>query len=255
MPCQIINANSELHLPDLSEEFDACITDPYFDVMSIGNSKATKQDRNDRFIPICKEIYRVLKPDSSFVFFCSVKYMMQHSAELEAIGFTFCYEMIWNKNRGVSFLTAKKRPLQKHETIFVYSKGKPNYNYEEAKSHGHKPTKRGRYKIDKDYVKIETNHHENDGSRYMTTVLDCPVSTYKKRTTCPFEKPIPLCERLVQAFSNPGDTILDPYSGSGSICLAARNLDRKFLGIEINEDYWRQSIESLRCNDVLKGPS
>ena len=42
--------------------------------------------------------------------------------------------MIWNKNRGVSFLTARKRPLQKHETIYVFSKGKHFYNYEEAKA-------------------------------------------------------------------------------------------------------------------------
>ena len=245
----IIHRNTEEYLPGLDEIFDACITDPYFDVMSIGNSKATKQDCNDRFIPICKEIYRVLKPNTNFVFFCSVKYMMRHSADLEGIGFTFGYEMIWNKNRGVSFLTAKKRPLQKHETIFVFSKGKPKYHYEQAKSHGHKPTKRGCYKIDKEYVKIETNQHENDGSRYMTTVLDYPVSTYKKRTKHPFEKPIPLCERLIQAFTAQGDMILDPYSGSGNICLAAKNLARKFLGIEINEDYWQQSVENLIRND------
>ena len=141
---------------------DSVITDPYFETMSIGNSKATKQDKESNFIEVCEELFRVMKQDTNLVFFCAQSWMLENHHKLKDIGFTFNYEVIWNKNRGVSFLTAKKRPLQKHETIYVFSKGKSQYYYEDAKTHGHKPTKRGKYKIDKDYVNQSIQNAEKE---------------------------------------------------------------------------------------------
>lgn len=51
------------------------------------------------------------------------------------------------------------------------------------------------------------------------------------------EKPIPLIENIIKYSSNPNDTILDPFCGSGTACLAAQNLNRNWIGIELNEDY------------------
>ena len=231
-------------LPDNS--IDSVITDPYFETMNIGNSKATKQDKESNFIQVCEELHRVMKQDTNLIFFCAQSWMLDNFMKIVSMGFTFNYEVIWNKNRGVSFLTAKKRPLQKHETIYVFSKGKSQYYYEDAKTHGHKPTKRGKYKIDKDYVEIETNEHRNSGERYMTTVLDYKVSSYNKHTSHPFEKPLDLSQHLVRAYSKEGDIVLDPYSGSGNICLASTLLNRNYIGIEIDEKYYDESLDNLK---------
>ena len=50
---------------------DSVITDPYFETMSIGNSKATKQDKESNFIQVCEELHRVMKQDTNLVFFCA----------------------------------------------------------------------------------------------------------------------------------------------------------------------------------------
>lgn len=224
---------------------DLILTDPYYETMGIGNSKATNQDVQSNFVTISSQLYRVLKNDSNLVFFCTLEWMFSNFNSIIESGFEFKYELIWNKNRGISFLTAKKRPLQKHETIFVFSKGKHKYNYDEAKTTGHKPTKRGVYKVEKDYVNIKTNEHKNNGERYMTSVLDYNTASYNKNTKHPFEKPMDLSEHLVKAFSFKNELILDPYSGSGNICIAAKKCERNFIGFEIQDDYYEESKTNL----------
>lgn len=225
---------------------DLILTDPYYETMGIGNSKATNQDIQSNFVNISHELYRVLKNDSNLVFFSTLDWMFKNFNSILESGFEFKYEIVWNKNRGVSFLTAKKRPLQKHETIFVFCKGKHKYNYEEAKTTGHKPTKRGVYNVEKEYVSIKTNEHKNNGERYMTSVLDYNTASYNKNTKHPFEKPIDLMEHLVKAYSYENETILDTYSGSGNTCISALKNNRNFIGFEIQEDYYNQSVENLK---------
>jgi DNA modification methylase len=79
----------------------------------------------------------------------------------------------------------------------------------------------------------------------MTSVLDYKVSTYRKQTSHPFEKPVDLSEHIVKAYSNGGDLILDPYSGSGNICIALKNCGRNFIGVEIDQKYYTESIKNL----------
>ena len=59
----------------------------------------------------------------------------------------------------------------------------------------------------------------------------------------PTQKPVPLLKRLIEIFSNEGDTILDFTSGSGSTGIAAVKCGRKFVGIELDENFYKQSIE------------
>tara|TARA_R110000868_G_scaffold31672_11_gene116017 strand:- start:534 stop:1301 length:768 start_codon:yes stop_codon:yes gene_type:complete len=225
---------------------DLVLTDPYYETMGIGNSKATKQDIKSNFIELCPELFRVLKMDSNLIFFCSLEWMFKNFIKIVDCGFNFKYEIVWNKNRGISFLTAKKRPLQKHETIFVFSKGKHKYNFIEGKTEGHKPTKRGVYNVEKDYVSIKTTEHKNNGERYMTSVLDYNTSSYNKQTTHPFEKPLDLSSHLIKAFSYEGELIMDPYSGSGNICVSSKINNRNFIGFELQTEYFNESMKNIK---------
>ena len=82
-----------------NNSIDSVITDPYFETMSIGNSKATKQDKESNFIEVCKELFRVMKDDTNLIFFCAQSWMLENHNKLKDIGFNFNYEIIWNKNK------------------------------------------------------------------------------------------------------------------------------------------------------------
>lgn len=68
----------------------------------------------------------------------------------------------------------------------------------------------------------------------------------------PTEKPIPLMLDLVSDFTKPGQTILDPFAGSGSTGVACENLGRRFIGIEIDESYF--DLACRRIADAVSRP-
>lgn len=67
--------------------------------------------------------------------------------------------------------------------------------------------------------------------------VDCPISLQKTANGHPCPKPLKLLHWVMEGFTNPGETILDPFMGSGTTLRAAKNLGRKAIGIEIEERY------------------
>ena len=63
--------------------------------------------------------------------------------------------------------------------------------------------------------------------------------------THPYEKPLALIERLVRIYTKPGDVVLDPFMGSGTTGIAARNLGREFIGIERDVEYYNLARENI----------
>lgn len=77
--------------------------------------------------------------------------------------------------------------------------------------------------------------------------------TVTRNKTHPTEKPIPLLEYLIRTFSNENDVVLDCCMGTGSTCVAAKNVDRKYIGFEIDESYYKIAKDRIehgnkRCN-------
>ena len=81
-----------------------------------------------------------------------------------------------------------------------------------------------------------------DGSREKDIISICHERYSRIHPT---QKPVRLLERLLALVSKEGDLILDPFSGSGSTAIAAYNLDRSFIGCEIDEEYYRSSVERI----------
>lgn len=75
----------------------------------------------------------------------------------------------------------------------------------------------------------------------------------------PNEKPLALMRRIVHIHTLPGDTVLDPFTGSGTTGVAALGLGRKFIGIELDADYFaaacRRIAEAGRQTDFFAGPA
>lgn len=90
-----------------------------------------------------------------------------------------------------------------------------------------------------------------NASGFTVNVLRYPICGGNERTEHPTQKPIDLIKELITRHSNPGDLILDPFMGSGTTLRAAKDLGRRAIGIEINEDYCRIAVERLRQGVLL----
>ncbi len=82
----------------------------------------------------------------------------------------------------------------------------------------------------------------------MHNFIETPICMgveHLKNPNHPTQKPVRVLEHCIKLASNPGDTVLDPFMGVGSTGVAARNLDRKYIGIEIDENYFRAAEKRL----------
>lgn len=152
----------------------------------------------------------------------------------------FKYEWIWKKDNGTGFLNAKKMPLKIHENIEIFYKKLPMYNPQMRT--GFKPysVKQGRHSSN--YGNYEEGHLTiSGGERYPIDVIK-----YKKDSGFhPTQKPVALLEYLIKTYTNENDLVLDNCMGSGSTGIACINTNRNFIGIEIDEHYFKIAKERI----------
>lgn len=189
-----------------------------------------------------KEYKRIRKNNAAILLFADTpfdkKLGMSNFTELK-------YEWIWEKAQATGFFNAKKQPMKAHENILVFYKKTPIYFPQ--KTTGHKPinsyTKRAEVCNKTEVyggVKIDISGG-GETDRYPRTVLKFSSDKQKNKLTGlmhPTQKPLALCEYLIKTYSKQGDLILDNCMGSGTTCLAAKNLGRQFIGIEKEEKYY-----------------
>lgn len=167
------------------------------------------------------------------------------------------YDWIWEKTTAANFAHAKNMPLKNHENISVFSPG----------SIGHKSllgerrmpyNPQGLVKLEGKHYKSNTRFGSVIGKRpsnkdivqyeygnYPKSVLKFP----KIRGSHTSEKPIPLLEYLIKTYTNEGDTVLDNCMGVGSTGIACYNLDRNFIGFELDKDFFK--IAEAKFNELL----
>ena len=162
----------------------------------------------------------------------------------------FKYNWIWKK-RGVSGgMAAKFQPLRCLESISVFYKKTGQYypQMEEGK-----PYKGTVHTIDSEvYTKSgQRKFKDNDGTRFPILLLDKKeFDRAKQGRLHPSEKPVALLEYLIKTYTTEGMTVLDNTFGSGSTGVAAVNLNRDFIGIELDPEYF--AIGKKRIEDRLK---
>jgi site-specific DNA-methyltransferase (adenine-specific) len=162
------------------------------------------------------------------------------------------YEYIWIKDNSTGFLNANKMPLKKTENILIFYKKLPTYNPQ---------MKTGKPYVCKQGSGSSNWHYDencggyitvNEGLRYPDNVLK--FNTDKEKVH-PTQKPILLLEYLIKTYTNQGDLILDNCMGSGSTGVACKALNRKFIGIELDEKYFeiaKQRIENGFVQEDIK---
>lgn len=153
------------------------------------------------------------------------------------------YDWYWDKGQGTGFLNCKKMPLKNVETISIFQK---TIHYNPQMRTGFKPYKvtRGKgsslYGTQSDSVTVNT-----DGTRYPLTLLKFNKD-FENYHSC--QKPLALMEYLIKSYTNENDVILDPFMGSGTTGVACKKLNRHFIGIEIDEKYFK--IAEGRINAI-----
>ena len=153
------------------------------------------------------------------------------------------YEWIWVKPSGTGHLNAKKMPLKNHENILVFYKKLPTYNPQMTKGTPY-TQKSGR--ASSNYNPQERVTTVNEGYRYPLT-----VQKFKsEKGLHPTQKPVELFEYLIKTYTNEGETVLDNCMGSGTTAIAAINTNRNYIGFELDQEYYKTSIE--RINNHIK---
>lgn len=221
-------------LPDNS--VDMILTDPPYGVLDI------KWDSVKHWKRYWQEIKRVLKPQSA----CMIMCVQPFTSELVMSNRKwFRQELIWEKQSNSDFLNAKLRHMRIHENILVFSSGatvgganggKPMTYYPQMKK-GEPYTKKhgGSYE---GYNNKQRTDTVNNGTRYPTTILKFgQPNKSNDESFHPTEKPVKLFEYLIKSYSQPGDLVVDMFSGSGTTAVAARNLDRRYIVGDMSADY------------------
>ena len=154
------------------------------------------------------------------------------------------YDWIWKKPRGTGHLNVKRQPLRDVENISVFYKKQCLYNPQLSEGEPYSALKGGKnsrvsYAGDTTYGKFMNGaeyRNDNDGFRYPKQVISFGV--VERGTLHPTQKPVDLLEYLIKTYTQDGEVILDNCMGSGSTGVAALNLHRKFIGIELDENYF-----------------
>ena len=157
----------------------------------------------------------------------------------------FRYDLVWDKGRGVSFLSANKMPMRSHEMIYVFSKAGAKYNRVDLEG-DFKNTNKGGRPIDSHNIYHDfkdTPKESNEGKRCIKSVINISGSIGKGKH--PTEKPIELYKFLIERYSNKNDVVLDPTFGSGNSGLASVLLDRKYIGIEKDNTFFWKFISKI----------
>jgi site-specific DNA-methyltransferase (adenine-specific) len=212
------------------------------------------------FFGVAWQLKRVLKPGGVIVWVVAdatkdgseTGSSMEQALHFKRLGLNLHDTMIWEKT---GMLPTQDRYYAVWEYVFVFSKGKPKaMNFIEDK-----PNTAGGRVQKKDAVINKGNQTDGVGTFIRkdvgrrTNVWRVPIGI--NHTNHPAIFPHQLAKDHIETWSNPGDLVLDPFSGSGTTAKAANELGRRFLGFEINHDYCaiaekRLSQQVLEFGDV-----
>lgn len=163
-----------------------------------------------------EQVKRIRRSDHSpTIHFCTTKFGYDL---LKSNPDEFRYDLVWDKQRGVSFLSANKMPMRSHEMIYVFSKTGAFYNRVDI---------------------------ENEGKRCALSVIQNKKSSTKGGH--PTEKPSDLYKFLIERYCPAGGTVLDPTAGSCNSIFEAFRLGRNGIGIEKDDKFFKKAEDRLNA--------
>ena len=231
------------------------------------------------FAQMWEQFMRIKKEKTPIFFCCSTKFGVEiiNSAPKKC---PFRYDIVWVKSAPCGFLCAKKMPMKKHEMLYVFYEKLPFYD---LSSHQHKFKKEvgtiagdnvyskpelyrapaGQYEpplptsVQKEggtykhlYGEIKDMDYHHLKSKMGNPVYEPPLpnsileikSQRGKHST---QKPTDLMKWVLKYYSKEGDVVLDPTMGSGSTGVACKEMNRNFIGMEMNPEIYEVAVSRI----------
>ena len=156
----------------------------------------------------------------------------------------FKYDWIWDKVKGTGFLNAKRQPMRNHEIISVFYKKQCTYNPQKTFGHKLKQSYRRKELQTEVYGEMKNDYSYSSTERYPRSIQVFSTDT-QNSSLHPTQKPVALCEYLIKTYTNEGETVLDNCMGSGTTGVACKNLNRNFIGFELDNKYFNIAKERI----------
>lgn len=148
------------------------------------------------------------------------------------------YSWVWEKTAATGHLNAKRMPMKNHEDVMVFYKKQPTYNPQGIQRFG-KTTRRGG----------NGGCYGKSGAENFQEFTNYPRTIQKfqseGKTIHSTQKPVSLMEYLIKTYTNGGETVLDFAAGSFTTGVACANTGRKFIGIELDINYFNIGLDRI----------
>jgi site-specific DNA-methyltransferase (adenine-specific) len=167
----------------------------------------------------------------------------------------FAYCWVWDKKFAANFVQAKRMPLRVHEDVLVFCTSGKMPTYYPQMTQRDKPIKKGGNKQSVAIPIRQTETSKAFSATAKTYDEKCPetiieFSCREGRGLHPTQKPVALMEYLIRTYTQPGDVVLDNCMGSGTTGVACVNTGRKFIGMELDAEYF--AIAQNRIFEITK---
>lgn len=215
----------------------AMIKDKSIDMILCDLPYGTTQCKWDVIIPFDKlweQYERIIKDNGAIVLTSAQPFTSLLIASNLKL---YKYNWVWEKSKATGYLNSKKRPMVAHEDVLIFAKKQTKYNPQMVqgepyyKGKAHRPT-------DVYGEQKETLVENKDGLRYPRTVQYFKTAESEGEVFHPTQKPVSLFEYLIKTYTNEGDVVLDNCMGSGTTAIACKNLNRDFIGFELDGKYF-----------------
>ncbi len=230
-----------------------------------GDNRLLAWDTVIPFDKLWEQYKRVLKPRGAIVLTADQPFTSQ--LILSNLDW-FKYEWIWKKKKTTGFLLANYRPMKQTEDVVVFSpagaaaasRNGANMTYNpqgliKKKVKRKNSAKRlGKFLHNPEHMGagnklLHDTEYEQKYTNYPSEILEFGLD---KDTIHPTQKPVALMEYLIRTYSNEGEVVLDNCMGSGTTGVACINTNRKFIGIEMDDEYFQ--LATKRIDDILSNP-
>lgn len=244
-------------IPDKS--VDAIICDLPYGCLHRDNPNA-QWDNIIPFEPLWAQYERIIKDNGAIVLFGQGIFTAKLILSNEKL---YRYSLVWDKQRVTAFLNANRMPLRCHEDICVFYKSLPTYNPQlevglpnHSRGNGiHKNTNQcyGKYnanhkgKVYDEVARVEPTVPE--GMKMPKSIISIRKE-HESTTVHPTQKSVDILRYLIRTYTNEGDVVLDNTCGSGTTCVAAVKEKRHFIGIEMNEEYYKLACERVKLEQM-----
>ena len=231
---QLIQGDCLEHLKDLPDSsVDLILCDlPYKET---GN----KWDKSFDLEGVCREFERLIREDGCIALTGTFRFGVQL---FNLMPHLYKYDWVWEKDNGTNAPNVNLQPFRIHEFVFIFGKGRVTngtrtpMKYFPQKTDGTPYCQKsgrmsGNWKGGLGTVVTDNK----DGKRHPKTIQKF---TRDKGGFHPTQKPVALLEYLIKTYTREGDLVLDCVMGSGSTGVAAKNLNRDFIGMELDENYF-----------------